>query len=253
MAPYKSLKHYQKTFLNTVLNEDDHFELLDEMVAIGELESKDVINVYRSDYRARLQEALESNYEACWMVLGDEDFAKACQDYISEYPSTFRNLAAYGEFFYKIFDDQLCIELAKFEWDFWQLFHQEDRLELLTPADLNQETVMTDKYQINENLYLHKSDYDLIGLWNLRKNEQHDKDLEDFSSASFICMYKEKDQINILHVTKEVFHILDGLKSGHSISEIFESQDKFSIDLNNMAPDDWSQLFQVLAHNIISK
>ena len=65
----------------------------------GKLTAAEAVDVYRGGYPARLTEALGETFEACWRVLGDEDFFAAARDYIARMPSLPHNLSDYGEDF----------------------------------------------------------------------------------------------------------------------------------------------------------
>lgn len=95
----------------------------------GKLTSREAVGVYRKGYPARLSEALGETFEACWRVLGDEDFLKACEAYARSTPSVSHNLSDYGatfpDFLLKRFKAHapFIADLARLEWAFKELFH----------------------------------------------------------------------------------------------------------------------------------
>ncbi len=107
----------------------------------GKLTPAEAINVYREGYPARISEALGETFEACWRVLGDEDFLEACKIYSRATPSVSHNLSDYGgsfpEFLHKRFKKQAPFikDLADLEWSFKEVFHAEVGA-VLPPSDL---------------------------------------------------------------------------------------------------------------------
>ena len=55
------------------------------------------LSVYYDAYRLRLIDALAADYEALRALLGIEEFATACRNYVADTPSVHRNLRWYGE------------------------------------------------------------------------------------------------------------------------------------------------------------
>ncbi len=107
----------------------------------GKLTPAEAVGVYREGYPARISEALGETYEACWRVLGDEDFLEACKMYARATPSVSHNLSDYGgsfpEFLQKRFKKQAPFikDLADLEWSFKEVFHA-DGDAVLPPSDL---------------------------------------------------------------------------------------------------------------------
>ena len=75
--------------------------------------------VYCDAYRARLSEALATDYEVLHTCVGDEDFDTMCRAYIDAHPSTYYSLRWFGQnfpaFLRSRYTENLG-ELADFEW-----------------------------------------------------------------------------------------------------------------------------------------
>src|SRR4051812_47348056 len=88
----------------------------------GKLTPAEAVGVYRDGYPARMTEALGETFEACWRVLGDEDFLEACRIYSRAAPSVSHNLSDYGGSFPEFLDDRFkkqapfIKDLAVLEW-----------------------------------------------------------------------------------------------------------------------------------------
>ena len=62
--------------------------------------------VYANAYRARLAEALATDYEALRAVMGEEGFLELCHDYVDAHPSTSCSLRWLGQ---HLPDKRLCL------------------------------------------------------------------------------------------------------------------------------------------------
>lgn len=96
----------------------------------GALTAERAVEVYRGAYPARLTEALGETYEACWRVLGDEEFFRAARRYIARFSSTSYNLSDYGASFPEFLESgpwtqaaPFLGDLARLEWAFKGVFH----------------------------------------------------------------------------------------------------------------------------------
>lgn len=122
------LEILQRQFTASSIGEADP-EFVDRVQGGGKLSAADAVAVYRGGYPARLSEALGETFEACWRVLGDEDFFEACKKYCRSVPSTSHNLSDYGfsfpTFLLNRFQAQAPFigDLARLEWAYKDLFH----------------------------------------------------------------------------------------------------------------------------------
>ncbi len=107
----------------------------------GRLSAREAVDVYRRGYPARLSEALGETFEACWRVLGDEDFLRDCAAFARAVPSVSHNLSDYGRAFPAFLlrrhraHAPFIADLAALEWEFKNLFHEAPR-EGLSPSAL---------------------------------------------------------------------------------------------------------------------
>ena len=94
----------------------------------GRLSSPKAVEVYRRAYPARMSEALGETYEACWRMLGDEDFLDACAIYARKTPSRSHDLGDYGQDFPEFLQRRFRLpwlgDLGRLCWEFKQLFHE---------------------------------------------------------------------------------------------------------------------------------
>jgi len=93
------------------------------------------LDVYAGAYRARLVEALEADYPALRLQLGERRFRRLAHGFIAARPSTFRNLRWYGADLARLLGRSPLAELARFEWAIGLAFDAADA-PLLSEADL---------------------------------------------------------------------------------------------------------------------
>jgi len=137
------LELLQKQFTSSVIGEADP-ALVVQVRGGGALTPAEAVEIYRRGYPARMSEALGETFEACWRVLGDEDFLKACEEYSRSVKSISHNLSDYGHLFPEFLqarfhaDAPFIGSLATFEWAFKEIFHAAPHTPL-SPSDLARE------------------------------------------------------------------------------------------------------------------
>lgn len=108
----------------------------------GKLTPAEAVDVYHKGYSARLSESLGETFEACWRVLGDDDFLKSCEIYARSVPSVFYNLSDYGDSFPSFLEKRFrksapfIGDLATLEWSYKDIFHAKPHAGL-PPVDLS--------------------------------------------------------------------------------------------------------------------
>lgn len=222
----------QKDFVESVLKKNFVSSSMEsEIIPIGNLSASDVLNIYHSDYMARMTEAIGELYETVWFTVGDEEFFSLCKDYINLNPSTLRDLNCYAENFPDYIKSHTLIEdipylsdVANFEKTFWKLFHcNVEMKEQVAPRDLENSSC-----DFSNAISLYGSEYNILSLWNLRKGkiteEQWDNDI-DIELPNFLCLYRNEDQVFIESFLKDEFIFFQLLKKGLTIGEALVSCD----------------------------
>jgi hypothetical protein len=242
----KDLKSYQDIFVNAVLKEEENENLLDQMNAIGKLQPKDVLNVYRQDYFSRLTEALGETFEATWLVLGDEEFFKMAKNYIDDFPSNIQDLNLYGE--------QLSVwleekgyrehfsglpELATFEWSFWQYFH---RAPAAPPTDdpftqLSEDKIPQAKFSFNPNFKFFSWEYSLYDIWKQRQGQDNQE--IDWDRPQSVILYKKAKEVQVKELNSYSALLWQELEKGESLGNALDK-------VENIAPEDLSHFLVFL-------
>ena len=111
------LSDIQSDFQRHVLS--DHPAMAAHIVSTANLAGEKRLAVYSNAYRARLIEALATDYEVLHACVGGEDFDTICRAYIDAYPSTYYTLRWFGQHFPAFLRSRYTGnlgELAEFEW-----------------------------------------------------------------------------------------------------------------------------------------
>jgi len=162
----------------------------------GELTAAQAVEVYRGGYAARLTEALGETYEACWRVLGDEDYFAAARDYIARTPSRSYNLSDYGETFPEFLESRPEAEdapflgdLARLCWAFKDLFHAKAHAGL-TPAALAAAAKPSAVLRFGGAVQLLSLRHRVHAIW--RRDRADDTPLEpaDWTGSQRLILYK---------------------------------------------------------------
>ena len=103
--------------------------------------AKKRLSIYHDAYRLRIIEALATAYPQLKALLGDVLFNKVAREYITVYPSTYRNLRWYGgemreHLLTTLAQHPIAAEMADFEWSLSLAFDAENVPEL-TLQDLS--------------------------------------------------------------------------------------------------------------------
>lgn len=161
----------------------------------GKLTPAEAVGVYRDGYPARISEALGETFEACWRVLGDEDFLEACKIYARATPSVSHNLSDYGgsfpEFLHKRFKKQAPFikDLADLEWSFKEVFHA-DGGAVLPPSDLavavNDHSVLVFSKAVRL-LFLNHS---VHSVWKRDRNDSTPLTPSDWEGPQQVLLYR---------------------------------------------------------------
>ncbi len=212
---------------------------------MGKLSSEDVITVYRNDYDARLFEALGKNYEATWILMGDEDFKSFGAEYVRLYPSTFTNLTVYGDKFCEFLEskntEEMILEMARFEKNFWEIFHLAPKSpQALTPDDLQNK-----KFDLTSGFYLSKSCLKLHALWLLREGGSENLSLDDFLEDECLALFKGENGVMVKRITAIQFQVLGLIREMNNLTEVFSELDALKIETTQ---EEWSQIFSILAY-----
>ncbi|MFZ4714627.1 MAG: DNA-binding domain-containing protein [Bacteriovoracaceae bacterium] len=241
------LKKFQQTFISNILSKQFSTDLKSEIVPTGTLDSLEALKVYQTDYYFRLQEALGSQYETCWLVLGDDEFFRIGQEYIKHHPSQNKNLNFYGDQFPQFVPNSeysFLSELAQFEKDFWVYFHQEKTEQTIDWKNIPQEQIGEMIFRTNYLLYAW--DYKLHDLWKKRQEENTQLSLDEFEGEQYVVLSKEGTEMKIRQLKKSIYHFLSCLQEGQDFATALGNLNED--ELENLTALDWKEIFVILSY-----
>ncbi len=219
-----NLKSFQALFLNSV-SKVDQLEVCRHIKPGGTLNAEQAMSVYRSDYYARLSEALGEHYESVWFVVGDEEFSALTRLYIDSYPSSVRDLGSYGKEFSEFLSTQeisrefpFLSDLAKFESYFWSVFHSEG-LEPYDPFETVDPVLFGNtRWSLPVKSSLFSWNWNIVDIFRAREGKADDVDL-DIDRPAACLIIKIMDKVKIFNLSPSQFEIMTGLNTGKSISQ----------------------------------
>jgi hypothetical protein len=148
-----------------------------ELIPSTKLTIKESLDIYRNGYFSRLTDVLGEHFEACWKILGDQLFLSICNDYILKHPSSEWNINRYGKLFPSVLASNPVSEnypflnnLAEFEWNKQNLFHEKDDLGL--PATASTSMNENSKLEFVSSIHIGASPYNIPEIFNSAKNNK---------------------------------------------------------------------------------
>lgn len=219
------LKALQRRFVRSVTFLPDA-DLIAGVTGGGTLTAAEAVDVYRRGYPARLTEALGETFEACWRVLGDEDFFAACRDFIARTPSQSHNLSDYGAAFPEFLESRpesdaaaFLGDLARYEWTFKELFHEKPHASLSAQA-LAAKVRPNSTLRFGGAVRLSTFRHRVHGIWKRdRADETPLEDAEWTGSERLVLYKKEGNSIFVRELTAPEHAALSGLAAGRPLDE----------------------------------
>lgn len=225
------MKNWKENFANFNHSIDDM------LIGAGTLTSSEGLLVYQSDYNARLFEALSKNYEATWVVLGDDDFMELTKEYIKLFPSNSYTLNSYGENFPEFISEKNVdidvINMAKFELAFWKLFHSPTQSrQTLTPQQIE-----NGKFNLAP-VELISSKLNLKLVWDNRENGISEDNQTNLYDDFYFVLYKSNQKVEVINLNQNQFIFLSELKKKNYIKNISNC---------SLGESDWNSIFSILS------
>lgn len=126
-----NLTDLQDKFQCYLMSSDKQIE--DLIVGTAKVPVETRLMIYGNAYRSRLLEVLESSYPILKAYLGDDDFYQLGNEYIDNFPSTFKSIRWFGDQLpdflhnhHQFCDYPYLSELAKIEWTMTLAFDAAD-------------------------------------------------------------------------------------------------------------------------------
>lgn len=169
--------------------------LVDQVRGGGDLSSAEAVAVYRDGYTARMSEALGETFEACWRVLGDEEFLDACKMFCRSVPSTSHNLSDYGFSFPDFLlnrcqaHEPFIADLARLEWAYKELFHAAPH-QALTAEQLSAAVKPSSVFVFGHAVQLLSFNHSVVNIWKRDRSDATPLSRSDWDGPQQVLMYK---------------------------------------------------------------
>ncbi|MFA6236134.1 MAG: DNA-binding domain-containing protein [Bacteriovorax sp.] len=221
-------------------------ELLAQIKNGPVLSARRALEVYQEDYEARLTEALKNTYRGINAIIGDEDFFILSQDYINTHPSSSSDLDDYGHLLslhlkdHQLSKDYIFLpELAFFEWNFREVFHQE-QIPGLSPEGL-MACLENDRDMLRlcSSLRLLHFNFLITSLYALKDEEDKENELI-YEFPEYVLMYKNGVMVKTITLSKNQFEILKKLLAPASLQHCLQNAPA------TVTPDEIQTLFTIL-------
>lgn len=179
------LQELQNTF-QRYLTTSKHDKTLLALISSGaKSNGAERLNIYHHAYRARVREALASQFPNLAKLLGYEVFNKCVDEFISRYPSTHRNMRWLGDKLSTFLQEYapenlLWSDMANFEWHLGLAFDSLD-IPSLTIQDLSAftpEQWADLSFAWHPSVSLGKSQTNVIPMWTFLEEENANANLE---------------------------------------------------------------------------
>jgi hypothetical protein len=151
--------------------------------SVAPLASGDVadrLNIYHHAYRARIREALASQFPNLKKLLGSEQFAHHVDGFITEHPSTFRNMRWLGDKFSDYLDKAapkkpIYADMADFEWHLGLAFDAADTpiITLQHLSEISPDLWGGLRFQWHPSVYLKNAQVNVIEAWKAMETGTH--------------------------------------------------------------------------------
>lgn len=187
--------------------------------------------IYGHAYRARLLEALATNFPMLHIYLGDEQFAEVGNAYINQHPSHFRSIRWFGDQLENFLrtdanyaDFVYVAELAKIEWLMTLVFDAADgntaKLEDL--SQIPPESWVDMHLLAHPSIHLTQLSYNSIAIWQMLSQEEAPPEPEEYAAATNWAFWRN-DLINhYCSLPEDEAAALQAILNGNSFGEVCE-------------------------------
>ena len=244
--PDSPLEKLQRRFVRSITFKTDP-DLASGVAGGGKLSSDEALGVYRDGYPARLTEALGETFEACWRVLGDEDFFKVTRAYIARFPSSSHNLSDYGVSFPEFLESRpesetapFIGDLARLEWAYKEIFHAKAHASL-EPAVLAAKARPDAVFKFGSAVRVMSFPHKVYLIWKRDRSNDAALTPSDWEGTERLVLYKNQtNEVFVRRLAEPEHAALSALQAGRPLAEALAS-------VEGLAPEDVKDLFVFLS------
>jgi len=224
----------QQDLGKSILTGKPSSDLLKAIIPGGKLDNEKALGVYRDDYTSRMCAVMADNFEGTHSLLGDELFYATCLGYLENYTSTSPDIGDFGKYLDQYVRNHpigleypFLPELCRLDMEFIRLFH----LPMEKKVDVNKlkthENLSMAKFKLVKAIYLHKSDYPVYKIWDLKNISQVERENVDldWSESENICLFKCEDGIRAKFLSLGQVDVLAKINQGLNLDSALENVD----------------------------
>jgi hypothetical protein len=248
---------YQKKFVTTVISDNKTIDknILDNMIPIGKIDNSKVLEVYSTDYKYRMLEAMRSNFESLWMILGDDDFSNLVFEFIKTNPSSHYDLNFYGDEFPSFLqskaelleDIPFIIDLANFEITFWKIFHTRNP-NSKSIDEFTQMKILNSGFTFENHTVLLKFNHNIYPLFQYKNKTIEDffqsHEIDDVLKNSYYLLYKKDFLITCKSLTSAQYNFFSQLNEKISLLDVINS-------MEDITQEEMKEIFHLISTDLL--
>lgn len=212
---------YQRVLIQGIHGKKISSEFLKEIIPSKDMNSLEMINIYRDDFYSRLKHILKDYYPSLCFVVGEKNFFDLAHTFIKFYPPNRETLPSHAEKFILFIRKHpisqkftFLLDLAKFERSYHHLTLQRET------SHIDKTTI--DWSKITDQSYLELVDHlapfeyshPILSIWSSRELLTPFEEI-DLSKSELFLLYKKNSKIYHTILSKIQFFILKNLLFKH--------------------------------------
>lgn len=230
-GPARDLNELQDGFQNYLLIPNPGHPFQSQVIGDDKASAEFRLRVYAEAYRLRLEEALETDFEALHALLGDEQFHALCLRYIDAHPSSHYSLRYFGrsmsDFLRTVSPyaaQGVLAELATFEWSLIDAFDApDDRVVTLEDmGGLPPEAWPHLRFEFHASVQRLELAWNAPQIWAALKDQQTPPAPEQLESPQRWLVWRQDYQSYYRPLTNTEASALEGARAGKSFADLCE-------------------------------
>jgi len=174
-----TLRQTQQAFLDYLLEKSTQFK--HEIIGTKRFNKKTRLGIYADAYASRLIEALQDNYPALHTLMGDSQFNRMAQYYLSKHPSKNFSVRYFGDQLSQFLQQEsrynsqpVFAEMATFEWALRAAFDAKDQTPITMAAlqAIPVEQWGDMRFSLHDSVHRLNLEWNVATLWLAIENEQ---------------------------------------------------------------------------------
>jgi hypothetical protein len=230
-GPAQHLNELQDGFQDYLLIPNPGHPFQSQVVGNDQASAEFRLQIYAEAYRLRLEEALQTDFEALHTLLGDEQFHALCLSYIDAHPSAHYSLRYFGRCMSDFLRSTLpyaangvLADLATFEWSLIDAFDAPDGrvVTLEDMARLPPETWPLLRFELHASVQFLKLAWNAPQIWAALKDRQTPPAPENLESPQRWLVWRQDYQSYYRPLSDSEASALDCARAGKNFAELCE-------------------------------